>query len=234
LLINSGADVNVTNWKKVSPLHLAAAYGRLEIVAELLGRGAQIDFQDDAGYTALHHAAWNNEKAIVELLIGRGANHLILNNDGLKAFEIAPDPLKFELTECIIAKLIAGEVGEPRLTPGMCVFCQAEPPVVAFRPCPHIELCDKCYIAHKSVLRMCPLCKKFLKRVTVLNPVKEPEPIEEDPPEEEEKPEPPAPPPKEEEEEEAQEKPESAREKEEQEEADAESVATYETSGSTE
>jgi hypothetical protein len=69
---------------------------------------------------------------------------------------------------------------------------------------PHIKLCD---LAHKSVLRICPLRRTFLKRVTVLNPVKEPERIE---------------------------KEKEKSEREEREEAGAESVATYETSGSTE
>jgi ankyrin repeat protein len=235
LLISAGAYPNTATGKKANLLDLAARYGRIEVVEVLMNRGAEIDFQDDAGYTPLHHAAWNNEKAIVELLIGRNANHLILNNEELKAFEIAPDPLKYELIECVITQLLSPtrSTGDPRLTPGMCVFCQAEPPVVAFRPCPHVELCDKCYVAHKAVLRSCPICKKFLKRVTVLNPVPEPEPIEEDPPEEEEKPEPPPPPPPpEEEEEDTGSQAESH--KEEPEEADAESVATYATSGSTE
>lgn len=193
-LIHAGCDVNQANWCKTSPLHLAAEYGRLDVVEELVNDGATIDFVDSKGNTALHVAAKCNNRDIVQYLISMKANHLILNNDGLKAYEIAPEPLKTELTEFVIEKLMfrtRDADDEPLLTKGMCVFCQAEQPVIAFRPCPHIQLCDKCYINHKSMMLSCPICKKNLKRVAALNPPKEPEPIEEDPPEEEEKPEPP-------------------------------------------
>ncbi|OHT05661.1 hypothetical protein TRFO_05765 [Tritrichomonas foetus] len=81
----------------------------------------------------------------------------------------------------------------PLLTPGKCVFCQAAVPVLGFRPCPHVQLCDNCYINHKEIMKECPICHKNLKRVEFLNPPPEPEPITEEPePEEEEtKPEPP-------------------------------------------
>ena len=169
-------------------------YGRLDVVEELVNDGAKMDFVDSNGNTALHHAAICNNRDIVQYLIAMKANHLILNNDGLKAWEVAPEPLKTELIEFVIDKLMTrsrGDDSDPMLTDGMCVFCQAERPIIAFRPCPHIQLCDKCYINHKVMMLVCPICKKNLKRVTDLRPPREPEPIEEDPPEEEEKPEPP-------------------------------------------
>lgn len=236
ILCDAGASVNQSNWQKTSPLHLAASYGRLDIVEELLSRGASIDFQDNAGYTALHQAASKNRPEIVKFLIDKNSNHLIVNNDGLKAFEIAPDPLKYELTEFVIRSLLARaqDSGQPLLTPDTCVFCQAVAPVVVYHPCGEIKLCDVCYMAHKAILRTCPLCTKSLKRVAVLNPVKEPEPIEEDPPEEEEKHELPSAPKKDEEEEEEEDKKEADDgSKDDREEADTESVATYDTSGST-
>ena len=175
---------------------MAASYGRLEVVQLLVEFKAPIDAQDDKGYTALHYAAQNNRRDIVEYLIGKRANHLILNKDGLKAFEIAPEPLNNDLIEFVIRDFMMacesdGNIEPPILTPGQCVFCQAALPVLAFKPCPHILLCDKCYINHKEILKVCPICRKNLKTVEILNPPQEPEPIEEDPPEEEEtKPEP--------------------------------------------
>ena len=214
-MINAGADVAQANWSKKTPLHLAASYGRLDVVDILVTHGAPIDIQDSKGYTPLHYAAENNRREIVEYLIINKANHLILNNDGLKAYEVAPEPLKSELTEFVISKLMSRarslETDEPLLTPGKCVFCQAAVPVLGFKPCPHIQLCDNCYINHKYVLKTCPICKKNLKWVEFLNPPPDPDPIEEEP-EEEDKPEPPPQPPAEEEEE----KVESARPEEEE------------------
>lgn len=225
-LIAEGADVKQVNWFKTTPLHLAAEYGRLECVELLLENGAEIDFQDNDGYTPLHRAAQNNRREIVQFLIANKANHLILNNDGLKAFEIAPEPLNKELTEFVIenfmAKSRAVDPEPPLLTPGRCVFCQSADPVIAYRPCPHIQLCDDCYINHKEVLKICPMCKKNLKRVEFLNPPPEPEPIEEDPPEPEPEPEP----PKHEEEEEKEEQTEKPNEEEDKTETGSEYTAS--------
>ena len=53
-----------------TPLHLAAAAGRLEAARALLESGAAVDAASGAGYTALHMAAQHGHVALIELLHG--------------------------------------------------------------------------------------------------------------------------------------------------------------------
>lgn len=168
-IIKAGADVNAVNWQQRSPLHLAAAYGRIESVEALVDAGADINAQDDNGFTPLHHAAKNNHEEIVQYLISSGCDHQILNNDGLKAQEIAPEPLKSHITDFMVDCLMTSKRGgeEPLLTPGLCIMCQQNAPVFTFGPCTHVQICDTCYLKNKEILKKCPICGKNLKRVMV-------------------------------------------------------------------
>jgi ankyrin repeat protein len=56
LLIESGADVNVQDGYKNTPLHDAAAMGNVEVVRMLLDHGANIDVIDENGKTPLDYA----------------------------------------------------------------------------------------------------------------------------------------------------------------------------------
>lgn len=62
-----------TNQYGATPLHLAAASGRLEIVELLLAYGADIQAQTSDGYTPLHTAAWRGRVAVVGCLLNHGA-----------------------------------------------------------------------------------------------------------------------------------------------------------------
>ncbi|GMY33649.1 Transmembrane protein [Fagus crenata] len=78
-LLNDGMDVNVSAWgpksKGVTPLHLAAEGGHLEVMDELLERGANIDARTKGacGWTPLHSAAKERRKEAVKFLIENGA-----------------------------------------------------------------------------------------------------------------------------------------------------------------
>ncbi|KAI1435994.1 hypothetical protein GGR50DRAFT_702209 [Xylaria sp. CBS 124048] len=65
-----------------SLLHLAAYFGRCDIVEELLDRGAPIDDGDEIGkQTPLHMAALSDHVGVMRLLIQRGANVNAIAND---------------------------------------------------------------------------------------------------------------------------------------------------------
>ncbi|XVF81414.1 hypothetical protein PTKIN_Ptkin15bG0153200 [Pterospermum kingtungense] len=72
-------DVNVAAWgpksQGVTPLHLAAEGGHLEVMDELLERGANIDARTKGacGWTPLHAAAKERKKEAVKFLIENGA-----------------------------------------------------------------------------------------------------------------------------------------------------------------
>ena len=148
---------------------MAAAYGRFEAVEQLLEAGADINAKDADGFTPLHHAARNNHEDIVQFLINSGCDHQLLNNEGLKAQEIAPEPLKSHITDfmvdCLMTPRRSGE--EPQTTPGLCIMCQQSLPVFTFGPCPHVQVCDTCFINNKDKLKTCPICGKNLKRIMV-------------------------------------------------------------------
>lgn len=60
--------------KGKTPLHYAVTYGREEVVALLLDRGAQVNAADATGLTPLHIAATLDRTGEAELLLSRGAD----------------------------------------------------------------------------------------------------------------------------------------------------------------
>lgn len=75
-LLNHDADPNKgASWKgNQRPIHVAAKYGYVEIIQDLLHHGAKIDANDSAKETALHIAAWYGRSAAVKFLLDEGAN----------------------------------------------------------------------------------------------------------------------------------------------------------------
>ena len=73
-------STNMTSALGVTPLFVAAKFGHVELVKELLARGADptiFFYQDNDVYTvgtALHHAAGYGHKEVVEVLIDAGAD----------------------------------------------------------------------------------------------------------------------------------------------------------------
>ena len=75
-LILSGADVQARsrNAMQNAPLHAAAAGRSRESVRILLEHGADVNAQQEGGWTALHAASQNGDVEMVQLLIASGAH----------------------------------------------------------------------------------------------------------------------------------------------------------------
>ena len=75
-LILRGADVRARsrNPMQNTPLHAAAAGRNREAVRILLEHGADVNAQQEGGWTALHAGAQNGDVEMVQLLIGGGAH----------------------------------------------------------------------------------------------------------------------------------------------------------------
>ncbi|CAF0715061.1 unnamed protein product [Brachionus calyciflorus] len=76
LLISYGANINIKNKDKQSPLHFSAKYGRISSCLEILCCDSyknNINEKDITGMTPLHWAARYGHTKVVELLIQKGA-----------------------------------------------------------------------------------------------------------------------------------------------------------------
>ena len=73
LLLDKGANVNQPSARGETPLHGAAAFGRLATVKTLLQHKANLEALDRFGISALGHAAINGHAALVEYLLDQGA-----------------------------------------------------------------------------------------------------------------------------------------------------------------
>ena len=75
LLLEKGANVNLSDPEGITALHIAAKLGHLEVVRLLLDQGAEINKQKLNGATALYVAAQDARTAqVVSLLVERGAD----------------------------------------------------------------------------------------------------------------------------------------------------------------
>ncbi|KAH7970063.1 hypothetical protein HPB52_023952 [Rhipicephalus sanguineus] len=65
-----------------TPLHVAAAAGKREMVGLLHSQGAEINAADNMGWTALHFAARNGYLGVVKILVENGAYAKAVTKDG--------------------------------------------------------------------------------------------------------------------------------------------------------
>jgi len=89
LLLEKGADVNLSNDIGWTALMYAANHGHLTIVDALLVRGASIAAKGDGGFTPLMLAAEGDRSAVVKRLLEKGADPNVKNEEGKTALDIA-------------------------------------------------------------------------------------------------------------------------------------------------
>lgn len=73
LLLEKGANVNATTHDCLTPLYLAAFYGRLESMRVLLANGSNLEATSIDGFTALGPAVLHDHLRVVRLLLKSGA-----------------------------------------------------------------------------------------------------------------------------------------------------------------
>lgn len=72
-----------------TPLHAAAAYGRIAVVRQLLEKGADINARDKDGQTALMKAVWNSHADVAAALLQKGANITASDSKGNNVVSMA-------------------------------------------------------------------------------------------------------------------------------------------------
>lgn len=68
MLIEAGAEVNVLQASRISPLHFAAQNGNIDLIILLLENGARIEIKNDLGKTASDLAAEKGHTEIADIL----------------------------------------------------------------------------------------------------------------------------------------------------------------------
>ena len=89
--IEDGVNVNISH-SGVTPLMIAASKGLVEIAKMIIQAGANVNEQNDEGWTALHKAASDqNKSSIVALLMESGINLDLKNKSGKTALQLAEE-----------------------------------------------------------------------------------------------------------------------------------------------
>ena len=90
-ILDSKADINVTNIAGNAPLHLSV--GNASLVQFLLEHRASPNAKNKLDYTPLHWASQANNKESVALLIASGADILAVTKDGKTILDLNPSIL---------------------------------------------------------------------------------------------------------------------------------------------
>ena len=117
--IAEGSDVKERSKDDKTPLHMAAIWGRVEIVQALLDAGACVRLLDNQGFSPLYHAVNRGEVKMVRALLKAGSDADIRCGDR----KLAPlyDAAKRGDDEVVQMLLDAGglrtAIGAPEKTP---------------------------------------------------------------------------------------------------------------------
>ena len=96
LLLEGGADTEIRNCYKETPLYKASLYGCADIVRQLIGHGSDLNAESGLG-TALHGASWDGSPEISRILLEHGANPNALDRCGRTALHLAENATVVEL-----------------------------------------------------------------------------------------------------------------------------------------
>ena len=103
ILINAGADIDVRDEWKQTPLIIASKCNQSEIVEFLIKAGANLNAVDDQNDTAFSWACYFNDYRAMESLVRAEADLTIVNKAGLSAIEVIIFNRKFDLLEFIFS-----------------------------------------------------------------------------------------------------------------------------------
>ncbi|KAL9119561.1 MAG: hypothetical protein Q9187_003885 [Circinaria calcarea] len=122
LLLDRGVDPNIKTGRfKETALACAARAGHDVIVAMLLERGADVDSQDDHGYTPLFFSTGANQEKITSLLLENGANPNFQYSKGKTALRHAVEYRYEEIIAMLVEKGASSNISDfEGKTPLMC------------------------------------------------------------------------------------------------------------------
>jgi ankyrin repeat protein len=83
---NLEADDNKPNWDELTPIHVAAKFGHLEIVKLLVELGSTVYSHPLSTYPAVIVAAWKDQQAVVDYFL----NEIPEKAEGQRGVGVAP------------------------------------------------------------------------------------------------------------------------------------------------
>lgn len=93
LLVESDADITVTDPRGNTPLHMASIHNERLVTSMLLWAGSDCEAKNDAGNTPFHEAAANGAKDCLFLILDRQGDVVrdLKNNAGKTALDLAKE-----------------------------------------------------------------------------------------------------------------------------------------------
>ena len=88
----------------LTPLHLAAGFGRFPVTKRLLAAGADPNARESGGWTPLHRAASEGHENVVRLLLTHGADPRAMDDQGATPLEYAVLNRHRTVTELLAAR----------------------------------------------------------------------------------------------------------------------------------
>lgn len=102
-LLNQSANIRVRSISENTVLHIAASWGYIDVMRELVGRCSldDVNAKNDAGNTPLHKAANSGHSEIVKILLESGADTRAKNNEDKTPADIAQKYGSHDIVQCI-------------------------------------------------------------------------------------------------------------------------------------
>ena len=104
LLEKTPDQVSARNPDGMTPLHMAAAYGLLDIARCLIENGADANARDKLGNPPLHYCAYGGSRAVAQLLVSRGAEVKVRNAAGISPLRQAVSFGRKDVAEFLLEK----------------------------------------------------------------------------------------------------------------------------------
>ena len=104
LIAKHPEHVNARGGYEVTPVHVAAAAGHVNILSLLIEHGADVEGQGIDGGTPLHQASWNGKLEAGQFLLSRGADVDALNEDNATALMCAASAGCVELARTLLER----------------------------------------------------------------------------------------------------------------------------------
>lgn len=107
LLMRAGpfvVDIDATEFRNKTALHIAAAHGRDDVVGLLLRYGADLEARSDGGWTALHNACHKGSVPTVCMLLRAGANVNSQLLNGVTPLHLAAQAGHTAIVECLLER----------------------------------------------------------------------------------------------------------------------------------